>query len=73
MRPQMHVRGAKARLARNLEVPRQRGHDYFVAATQMSGAERMIRILLWLASREEKSAALPVAKPHTLCASRRGV
>ncbi|HSI09783.1 MAG TPA: hypothetical protein VK985_14445 [Rariglobus sp.] len=52
VRPHLRVRGAKANLARVLEVPRQRVHDYFVTGTQMPDAERMIHVLLWLASRE---------------------
>ncbi len=52
VRPHLAKRGAKANLARVLEVPRQRVHDYFVTGTQMPDAERMIHVLLWLASRE---------------------
>ncbi len=52
VRPHLRVRGAKANLARVLEVPRQRVHDYFVIGTQMPDAERMIHVLLWLAVRE---------------------
>ena len=59
MRPHLRVRGAKANLARVLEVPRQRVHDYFVSGTQMPDAERMIQVLLWLAARE---AGAPVGK-----------
>ena len=55
MRPHLRVRGAKANLARVLEVPRQRVHDYFVAGTQMPDAERMIHLLLWLANREAEA------------------
>ncbi len=56
IRPYLRVRGAKANLARVLEVPRQRVHDYFVAGTKMPDAERMIHILLWLAARETEGA-----------------
>ena len=58
MRPHLRVRGAKASLARVLEVPRQRVHDYFVAGTQMPDAERMIHVLLWLAAREAGDPAV---------------
>jgi hypothetical protein len=52
VRPHLAKRGAKANLARVLEVPRQRVQDYFVTGSQMPDAERMIHVLLWLASRE---------------------
>jgi len=59
VRPHLRVRGAKANLARVLEVPRQRVHDYFVAGTQMPDAERLLHVLLWLAARE---AGAPIGK-----------
>jgi len=62
VRPHLRVRGAKANLARVLEVPRQRVHDYFVTGTQMPDAERMIHVLLWLASRETPGAAKVITK-----------
>jgi len=62
VRPHLRVRGAKANLARVLEVPRQRVHDYFVTGTQMPDAERMIHVLLWLASRETSGAAKAITK-----------
>lgn len=52
VRPHLAARGAKANLARVLEVPRQRVQDYFVNRSQMPDAERMLHVLLWLASRE---------------------
>jgi len=61
VRPHLRTRGAKANLARVLEVPRQRVHDYFVTGTQMPDAERMIHVLLWLAARETSGAAKPAA------------
>jgi hypothetical protein len=57
IRPHLRVRGAKANLARVLEVPRQRVHDYFVSGTKMPDAERMIHILLWLAARGAEGTA----------------
>ncbi|MDF3058813.1 MAG: hypothetical protein K0R17_3028 [Rariglobus sp.] len=63
MRPHLRVRGAKANLARVLEVPRQRVHDYFVSGTQMPDAERMIHVLLWLAAREADGSAGKSPKP----------
>jgi hypothetical protein len=56
VRPHLRLRGVKANLARVLEVPRQRVHDYFVTGTQMPDAERMIHVLLWLAVRETDAA-----------------
>jgi hypothetical protein len=66
VRPHLRTRGAKANLARVLEVPRQRVHDYFVAGTQMPDAERMIHVLLWLSVREsgaDNPAAIQSPKP----------
>jgi len=63
VRPHLRVRGAKANLARVLEVPRQRVHDYFVAGTQMPDAERMIHVLLWLAARETDGPVGKSPKP----------
>ncbi len=62
VRPHLNARGAKANLARVLEVPRQRVHDYFVTGSQMPDAERMIHVLLWLASREAPGAAKVITK-----------
>lgn len=63
VRPHLRVRGAKSNLARVLEVPRQRVNDYFVSRTKMPDAERMLHILLWLASRETDNAAITSPKP----------
>lgn len=63
LRPHLRVRGAKANLARVLELPRQRVHDYVVSGTQMPDAERMIHILLWLASRENEGPVGKSPKP----------
>jgi hypothetical protein len=62
VRPHLRTRGAKANLARVLEVPRQRVHDYFVTGTQMPDAERMIHVLLWLASHETPGTAKAITK-----------
>lgn len=66
VRPHLAKRGAKANLARVLEVPRQRVHDYFVTGSQMPDAERMIHVLLWLAARESGGAAKPAKGPKPL-------
>lgn len=67
IRPHLRVRGAQANLARVLELPRQRVHDYFIAGTQMPDAERMIHVLLWLAARENSGgAAVPLKSPKPL-------
>lgn len=57
VRPHLRVRGAKANLARLLDVPRQRVHDYFVSGSQMPDAERTLHVLLWLAARESGEPA----------------
>jgi hypothetical protein len=45
-RPHLRLRGAKAYLARVLNVPRQRVNDYFVSGTQMRGAKaNLARVL----------------------------
>lgn len=48
VRPHLRRRGTKAHLARELEVPRQRVHDFFVAQSAMPDAERVLRLLVWL-------------------------
>lgn len=65
VRPHLRVRGAKSNLARVLEVPRQRVNDYFVSRTKMPDAERILHILLWLASRETESPAPISPKPSS--------
>jgi hypothetical protein len=62
VRPHLRTRGAKANLARVLEVPRQRVQDYFVTGSQMPDAERMIHVLLWLASRETTDGVKGITK-----------
>lgn len=63
-RSRLRQRGAKANLARVLEVPRQRVHSYFVARTQMPDAERVLHILMWLAAGEPGEQ--PAARPKPL-------
>lgn len=62
-KPYLDKRGAKANLARVLEVPRQRVSDYFVTRTQMPDAERMLHVLLWLASRQTPGTLGKIPKP----------
>ncbi len=45
-------RGDQVLLARQIGVPRQRVHDYFITATAMPDAEHLLQILVWLAERE---------------------
>lgn len=47
--PHLKKRGEKAKLARILEIPRQRVHEYFVGRTAYPDAERMLILLHWLA------------------------
>ncbi len=57
VRAHLRRRGAKASLARELAVPRQRIHEYFTARTKAPDAERTLLLLHWLATRP--SDALP--------------
>lgn len=54
-RPALKRRGAKAILARELGVHRARIGEYFGPRSSMPDAERVLRLLLWLA-RQSKSA-----------------
>ncbi|WP_221031589.1 hypothetical protein [Actomonas aquatica] len=57
-RVQPHLRrpGAQAILARELELPRQRVHDYFIRRNRMPDAERTLRILTWVIKQETPEA-----------------
>ena len=50
-RPHLRRRGEKTNLGRELGVPPQRIHEYFVARTATPDAERVLCILRWLAAR----------------------
>ena len=54
--PHLSRRGAKALLARELMVPRQRVHQYFVSRDQLPDAERLLRLLVWLNDRRRNGA-----------------
>ncbi len=45
--------GTKAELGRYLGVPRQRVHDYLKARSAMPDAERVLRLVAWVAARHE--------------------
>lgn len=47
--------GDKANLARELGVPRQRVHEYFVSQTACPDTERALRLLIWLVNRSNDS------------------
>lgn len=51
VRPHLRRRGEKTNLGRELGVPPQRIHEYFVARTATPDAERVLCILRWLATR----------------------
>jgi hypothetical protein len=51
VRPHLRVHGEKSNLARELGVPPQRIHEFFVARTAAPDAERTLIILNWLATR----------------------
>ena len=45
-------RGGKNQLARFLGVPRQRIHQYIVARSSLPDAEKVLRLMAWLAAQE---------------------
>ena len=51
--PLLRPRGEKSRLARQLGVPPQRVHDYFVRRRAAPDAERTLQLMHWLALRRE--------------------
>ena len=51
VRAHLRRRGEKSNLARELAVPPQRVHEYFVARTAAPDAERTLLVLHWLATR----------------------
>ncbi|MFH1497335.1 MAG: hypothetical protein ABII82_05860 [Verrucomicrobiota bacterium] len=61
--PMLADYGAKANLARVLDVPRQRIHDYFVGRTQMPDAERLLHLLGWLVTRTDSRTTGVFPKP----------
>ncbi len=58
IQPHLTKWGTKAVLARELDVPRQRIHDYFVARTRIPDGERMLRVLTWLIQQETAAGEL---------------
>lgn len=48
VRPHLRRRGSKINLGRELGVPPQRIHEYFVARTAAPDAERTLALLVWL-------------------------
>lgn len=56
VRPHLRRRGEKINLGRELGVPPQRIHEYFVARTAAPDAERTLALLVWLARRSPPSA-----------------
>lgn len=54
-RPHLRRRGEKINLGRELGVPPQRIHEYFVARTAAPDAERTLALLVWLARRAAPS------------------
>jgi hypothetical protein len=51
IRPHLRRRGEKINLGRELGVPPQRIHEYFVARTATPDAERTLDLVVWLARR----------------------
>ena len=57
IRPHLRRRGEKTNLGRELGVPPQRIHEYFVARTATPDAERTLLLLHWLTSRPQQAAS----------------
>lgn len=55
--------GTKAALGRYLGVPRQRVHDYLKAHSAMPDAERVLRLVAWVAARHEHEGRLSRTSP----------
>lgn len=55
VRPELNRRGAKAILARELGVHRARIGEFFDSRTAMPDAERVLRLLVWLAKRQNRA------------------
>lgn len=63
VRPHLRRRGEKINLGRELGVPPQRIHEYFVARTAAPDAERTLALVVWLARRSHLPRPnLPAAK-----------
>ena len=61
--PLLKKRGAKANLARELGVPRQRLTEFFVTRSAAPDAEHALLLLLWVGSRQaQASRALGASK-----------
>lgn len=58
VQPHLADWGKQTQLARELEVPRQRVHEYFITRTRMPDAERMLRVLTWLLQQETAAGEL---------------
>lgn len=63
IRPHLRRRGEKSNLGRELGVPPQRIHEYFVARTATPDAERTLQVLHWLTQRGSSRSAKPSAPP----------
>jgi hypothetical protein len=61
--PHLRRRGTKINLGRELGLPPQRIHEFFVARTASPDAERTLAVLRWLATRPPKLAASSHASP----------
>jgi hypothetical protein len=51
LRAELRVRGAKARLAHMLGIPRQRLNDFLIARRRLPDAELTLQLAAWLAHR----------------------
>ena len=65
VRPHLRPRGCKINLGRELGVPPQRIHEYFVARTATPDAERTLMILHWLVRQQPVSSRHRQARNRT--------
>lgn len=57
VRPMLRTRGAKALLARELGLPRQRVHEFLMSRSAQPDAERALYLLAWVARRWSRGAS----------------
>ena len=62
VQPRLAKRGARALLARELDLHRARIGEYFFRRTAMPDAERTLTLLLWLARQPTTAGVLPARK-----------
>ena len=58
VKPLLGRYGSQALLARELNLPRQRVHDFIFAKSRMPDAERVLKILVWVIQQESEPGEL---------------